>query len=114
MRSVVNPQATILPRGVRILSEQEIAAGVPHIRAAQSPAAGRPAAVLPAVRNGRMAAGDCAPELDAIGHAPIVVVLLVLGLTRSQLPFALQGADDAAGALHSCFTPGRRNPKHRK
>lgn len=37
--------------------------------------------------------------LDAIGHAPIVVVLVMLGLTRTRLPTAMQGAADRASAL---------------
>jgi len=37
--------------------------------------------------------------LDAIGHAPIIVVLVMLGLTRTRLPTALQDAAGLAGAL---------------
>jgi hypothetical protein len=38
-------------------------------------------------------------ELDAIGHAPIVVVLVMLGLTRTRLPVAAQGAAGLSDAL---------------
>lgn len=37
--------------------------------------------------------------LDAIGHAPIIAVLVVLGLTRTRLPVAVQGTAGRAGAL---------------
>lgn len=42
--------------------------------------------------------------LDAIGHAPIVVVLVMLGLTRTRLPAAMQGAADRASALRRGVT----------
>lgn len=48
-------------------------------------------------------------ELDAIGHAPIIVVLIVLGLTRTRLPAAVQGVADRASALRrgaSCTLAG--------
>lgn len=43
-------------------------------------------------------------ELDAIGHAPIVVVLVMLGLTRTRLPAAAQGVPGSAGALRRGVT----------
>lgn len=42
--------------------------------------------------------------LDAIGHAPIVVVLLLLGLTRTRLPAAVQGVSDSVRALRRAAT----------
>jgi hypothetical protein len=37
--------------------------------------------------------------LDAIGHAPIIIVLLALALTQTRLPAAMHGASSAADAL---------------
>lgn len=38
-------------------------------------------------------------EIDAIGHAPILAVLIVLGLTRTRLSEAWHGGDGLLGAL---------------
>ncbi|MBT0960680.1 hypothetical protein [Denitromonas iodatirespirans] len=43
-------------------------------------------------------------SLDAIGHAPIIIVLLMLGLTRSRLPDAIQGATNISMALQRAIT----------
>lgn len=37
--------------------------------------------------------------LDAVGHAPIIIVLVILGLTRSRLPAAVQGVANRRAAL---------------
>jgi uncharacterized membrane protein YphA (DoxX/SURF4 family) len=42
--------------------------------------------------------------LDAIGHAPIILVLVVLGSTRTRLPVALQGATGGWSALRRGLT----------
>lgn len=43
-------------------------------------------------------------ELDAIGHAPIVVVLVILGLTRTRLPPTMQGISTPSEALRRGIT----------
>jgi hypothetical protein len=37
--------------------------------------------------------------VDAVGHAPIIIVLVILGLTRTRLPADVRGAASRRAAL---------------